>query len=110
MEAPTAVALALLIALVPGRLGQLLRLGLQQLVEGFLHTARTSSLSGPLITSTFSCTIFSDMVCCLLSNVCVATSFYQSSAIHVFLSTFQFAKLILPYHLKSPIKNATHHL
>ena len=32
-----AVALALLIALVPGRLGQFLRLGLQQFVEGFLY-------------------------------------------------------------------------
>ena len=26
----------------------------------------------------FLCTIFSDIVCCLLSNVCVVTSFYQS--------------------------------
>ena len=34
-----AVALALFIALIPGRLGQLLRLGLQQLVEGFLYAA-----------------------------------------------------------------------
>ena len=33
----TAVALALFIALVPGRLGQLLRLGLQQLVEGLFY-------------------------------------------------------------------------
>ena len=28
--------------------------------------------------SSFSCTIFSDIVCCLLSNVCVVTSFCQS--------------------------------
>ena len=34
-----AVALALLIALVPGRLGKFLRLGLQQLVEGFFYTS-----------------------------------------------------------------------
>ena len=34
-----AVALALFVALIPGRLGQLLRLGLQQLVEGFLYAA-----------------------------------------------------------------------
>lgn len=39
---------------------------------------RTNSLIWPLITSSFSCTIFSDIVCCLLSNVCVVTSFYQS--------------------------------
>ena len=31
-----------------------------------------------LITFSFSCTIFSDIVCCLLSEWCVVTSFYQS--------------------------------
>ena len=36
-----------------------------------------------LITSSFSYTIFSGMVCCLLSNGGVATSFYQRSANHV---------------------------
>ena len=39
-----------------------------------------------LITSSFSCTIFSGMVCCLLSEWCVATSFYQRSANHVSFS------------------------
>ncbi len=39
---------------------------------------RTNSLSCPLIISSFSCTIFSDIVCCLLSEWCVVTSFYQS--------------------------------
>ena len=39
---------------------------------------RTNSLSCPLIISSFSCTIFSDMVYRLLSEWCVATSFYQS--------------------------------
>ena len=39
---------------------------------------RTNSLICPLIISSFSCTTFSDIVCCLLSNVCVVTSFYQS--------------------------------
>ena len=34
-----AITLPLLIALVPGRLGQLLSLGLQQFVEGFLYAA-----------------------------------------------------------------------
>ena len=38
----------------------------------------TNSLICPLIIFSFSCTIFSDIVCCLLSNVCVVTSFYQS--------------------------------
>ena len=44
------------------------------------HAARTrtNSLIWPLITSSFSCTIFSDIVCCLLSEWCVVTSFYQS--------------------------------
>ena len=39
---------------------------------------RTNSLIWPLITSSFSCTIFSDIVCLLLSEWCVVTSFYQS--------------------------------
>ena len=34
-----AITLPLIIALVPGRLGQFLRLGLQQFVECFLYTA-----------------------------------------------------------------------
>ena len=34
-----AAALALLVALVPGRLGQFLCLGLQQLVERFFYTS-----------------------------------------------------------------------
>ena len=33
-----------------------------------LHMPRTNSLICPLIISSFSCTIFSDIVCCLLSN------------------------------------------
>ena len=36
---------------------------------------RTNSLICPLITSSLSCTIFSDMVCFLLSEWCVVTSF-----------------------------------
>ncbi len=40
------------------------------------------------ITSSFSCTIFSDMVCCLLSEWRVATSFYRSLANYIFFSTF----------------------
>lgn len=46
---------------------------------------RTSSLICPLITYSFSVTIFSEMVPRLLSNVCVATPFYQLPAHHVFL-------------------------
>src|SRR5699024_10360108 len=43
-----AITLALLIALVPGCLGQFLRLGLQQFVEGFLHAAAHQFLKLPL--------------------------------------------------------------
>lgn len=77
------VALALLITLVSGGQGQFLCLGLQQLVKFFSTLPRTNSLGCPLITSTFSCAIFSDMVYCLPSEWCVATSFYQRSANHV---------------------------
>ena len=75
-----AVALALLIALVPGR-----HLGLQQLVELFLYAASYEFLEFSLDYGPFSCTIFSDMVCCLFSNGGVATSFYQRPANHIFL-------------------------
>ena len=37
-----------------------------------------------VVTTIFSCTIFSDMVCSLLSKWCVDTSFYQRAAILVF--------------------------
>ena len=43
-----AAALALFIALVPGRLGQFLRFGLQQLVEGFLYASAHKFLELPL--------------------------------------------------------------
>ena len=55
---------------------------------------RTSSLSWPLITSSFSCTIFSDMVCCLLSD---GVSRLRSTRDLQAMSLFVFAKLILPY-------------
>ena len=73
-----AVALTGLAALIAGGLRQRLRLLLQQLVRGFSTLPRTNSLIWPLIASSFSCTIFSDIVCCLLSEWCVVTSFYQS--------------------------------
>ena len=43
-----AVALALFVALISGRLGQFLRLGLQQLVERFLYAASYQLLKLPL--------------------------------------------------------------
>lgn len=56
----------------------------------------TSSLSCPLITSSFRCTIFSDIV----FEWCVATSFYQCSVNHV---SFCFANLPLLYFNFQPI-------
>ncbi len=65
--------------------------------------SRTNSLI--CLTSSFSCTIFLDMVYSLLSECCVATSFYQNSANHVSFYTFSFlrnllyfiSQFILPY-------------
>lgn len=72
-----AVALTGLAALVAGSLCQGLRFFFQQFVQGFLHAAADQFIDLPLIISSFSCTIFSDIVCCLLSNVCLVTSLYQ---------------------------------
>ena len=58
----------------------------------------TSSLSSLLITASFSCTIFSDMIYRLLSN-----GWYHNFILSeickscLFLCVFQFAKLIVPY-------------
>ena len=62
-------------------LSQLYCFSLQQAVFwGASTLPRTSSLIWPIIISLFNCTIFSDMVCRLLSEWCVATSFYQRYA------------------------------
>lgn len=55
------------------RLCQLLRLCLLSP----LSVSSTLPRTNPLITSSFNCTIFSDTVCCLLSEWCVVASFYQ---------------------------------
>lgn len=70
-----AVALSGLVTLVARRLGERFCLFLQQLVQRLFDLPRTNSFSSLLITSSFSCTIFSDMVCLLLSEWCVVTSF-----------------------------------
>ena len=93
-----AVALTLLITLVPGRLGQFLSLGLQQFVEGFLYAAsyqllqialdyflvQLYNLLGHGLLSPFR------MVCCdfILPECCKPC---------LLLYTFQFAKIIVPY-------------
>ena len=52
---------------------QLLSLLLQQAVDGSSTLLGTSSFHSLLMILSFSCTIFSDMVFCLLSNGCVVT-------------------------------------
>src|SRR5699024_7984222 len=49
---------------------------------------RTNSLICPLIISSLNCTMLLDMVCRLLSNVCVLTSFYQRPASRVYFFAF----------------------
>ena len=54
-------------------------------LNGYLARPHMSSLSLFLIPASINCsTIFSRMVCCILSNVCDATSFYQRSINHAF--------------------------
>ena len=90
-----AVALSLLVTLVPGRLGQLLRLGFQKLVECFLYAAAYKFLELPLDYFFVQLYNLLDMVCRLLSEWCVATSFYQSTANHVsFYILFNLRKLL----------------
>ena len=73
-----------LAALVAGCLGQLFGLLLQQFIQRFFHTAANLFLQLPLDNSSLNCTML-DMVCRLLSNVCVAASFYQRPASRVYL-------------------------
>ena len=54
--------------------------------QRFLNASPNQFLDLPLIISSLNCTILLDMVCRLLSNVCVATSFYQRpQAVSTFL-------------------------
>ena len=90
-----AVALALFIALVPGSLGQLLRLGLQQLVEGLFYAASYQLFD--LTLDYFLVKLYNLFGHGLLSPfrmVGVTTSFYQ---VLQTMSLFVFAKLIVPY-------------
>ena len=61
-----AVALALFVTRIPGRLSQLLCLGFQQFIGSSSTLLRTSSLRSLLITASFSYTILPDMICCPL--------------------------------------------
>ena len=57
--------------------GKLLGLCLRKLAQCLLYAPLYQLFSCPLITSSFKCIIFSDIVCCLLSEWLVTTSFYQ---------------------------------
>ena len=86
----TAVALALLIALVPGCLDQFLCPNFQQLVEGFLYAASYQLFD--LTLDYFFVKLYNFFRHGLLSPFewCVATSFYQRSANHVSFYFFEF--------------------
>src|SRR5699024_7368873 len=93
-----AIALTLLIALVPGRLGQLLRLGLQQFVEGFLYAASYQFFD--LTLDYFLVKMYNLFGHGLLSPfrmVCRDFILPEGCKPCLFLTTFQFAKLIVPY-------------
>ena len=90
-----AVALTGLAALVAGSLGQFLRLCVQKLVECLLHAATDQFLDLPLDYFLAPCTMLLDMVCRLLSNVCMVTSFYQRPASRVyFFALFNLRNLL----------------
>ena len=97
-----AIALALLIALVPGRLGQFLCLGLQQFVEGFLYTASYQLLQLALDYFSFGCTIFPTWFAVSFQNGVSQLHSARDLQTMSLLSTFQFAKLILPYQSPKP--------
>lgn len=54
--------------------------------------------SCPLINFSFSCTFFFNMVCSLLLEWCVATSFYRGFANHVLFAQFILSLLPTPQH------------
>ena len=92
------VPLARPITLVPGRLRQLLCLGLQQLVEGFLYAASNQFFD--LTLDYFLVELYNLFGHGLLSPfrmVCSDFILPEGCIPCLFLSAFHFAKLILPY-------------
>ena len=94
-----AITLTLLIALIPGSLGQLFCLGLQQLVEGFLYAASYQLFD--LTLDYFFVKLYNFFRHGLLSPFewCVATSFYQRSANHVSFYFFNLRNLLYFIHI-----------
>ena len=99
---PASVALTGFVAFVTRRLRQFLRFCLQQLVQRFFYAPPYQFLDLPLDTFSFSVTIFSDMVLRLLSNVCVATLFYQLPEYHVcsFLRNLLYLIIMRLWHVR----------
>ena len=95
-----AIALTLLIALVPGRLGQLLRFSLQQFVKSFLYAASYQLLD--LTLDYFFVKLYNLLRYGLLSPfrmVCRNFILPEFCKPCLFLATFLFAKNIIPYPL-----------
>ena len=92
------IPLASFIALITGRLCKSLGFFFQGAFKVSSILPRTSSFSCPLITSSLNSTILSDRGCSLLSECCLATSFYQRTANHVFFIWFS---ICATYHTLS---------
>ena len=68
---------------------------LRKALQNAATLPRTNSLICSLIISSFSCTIFSDIVCCLLSNVCACNFILPEPASYVFFyAVFNLRKLL----------------
>ena len=101
---PAAIALSILAALIPCRLCQLVRLRFQQVIQRFFHAPAYKFPDFPLDYFLVQCYNFLGYGLRLLSNVCLATSFYQMTlTLSLVLGTvfnppvLEFAQLIVPY-------------
>ena len=102
---PAAIPLSILAALIPCRLGQPVRLRFQQVIQRFFHAPAYKFPDFPLDYFLVQCYNFLGHGLRLLSNVCLATSFYQMTlTLSLVLGTvfnppvLEFAQLIVPYH------------
>ena len=101
---PAAIPLSILAALIPCRLGQPVRLRFQQVIQRFFHAPAYKFPDFPLDYFLVQCYNFLGHGLRLLSNVCLATSFYQMTlTLSLVLGTvfnppvLEFAQLIVLY-------------
>ena len=106
---PAAIPLTGFAALIPPRLCQLVRLRFQQVIQRFFHAPAYKFPDFPLDYFLVQCYNFLGHGLRLLSNVCLATSFYQMTlTLSLVLGTvfnppvLEFAQLIVPYPNFSP--------